>query len=242
MTETTQQIKVGEYEIDVIRKDIKNLHLSVHPPTGRIRIATPLRIDDEAVRMFAVSKIGWIKRNRKKQAEQPRQSQRQYIYRETHYFLGQAYLLNLIPHTGLPKVEIYNHSELNLYIKETATREQKEIVMNRWYRDELKKLIPELIAKWETKMKVQVNEWAIKQMRTNWGTCNIEEKRIWLNLELAKKPIQCLEYIIVHEMTHLLERHHNDNFMYYMDMFLPNWKAVREELNRGILGYVDWEK
>ena len=241
MTDTIHQITVGDLAIDVIRKDIKNMHLSVHPPTGRIRIAAPLRIDDEAVRMFVITKMGWIKRNQAKLDEQPRQAQRKYLYRETHYFLGEPYLLNLIPHKGAAKVTLDNHTDLNLHIKETATREQKERVMEEWYRTELKKLIPDLIAKWETKMNVKVNEWGVKKMRTNWGTCNIKEQRIWLNLELSKKPVHCLEYIIVHEMTHLLERHHNQNFLFYMDQFLPNWKMVREELNRGMLGYVDWE-
>lgn len=240
MTETTNQIKVGDYEIDVIRKDIKNLHLSVHPPTGRIRIATPLRIDDEAVRMFAITKMAWIKKNKDKLEAQARQSQRQYVYRETHYFQGRAYLLNLVPHTGAAKVMLHNHEEIHLYIKENASREQKETAMNEWYRTELKKLIPELLQKWETKMGVQVKDWGVQKMRTKWGTCNIEEARILLNLELAKKSIQCLEYIIVHEMTHLLERHHNANFLFYMDRHLPNWKVLREELNAGMLGYVDW--
>lgn len=240
MTETTQQINVGKYEIEVVRKDIKNLHLSVHPPTGRIRIATPLKVSDEAVRLFAVSKIAWIKKNQQKLAAQPRQSQRQYLYRETHYFLGQAYLLNLVPHKGPAKVILNNHQEINLYIKETATREQKEQAMEAWYRAELKKHIPELIAKWEGRMQVQVADWGVKKMRTNWGTCNIADRRIWLNLELAKKSMQCLEYVVVHEMTHLLERHHNKNFLYYMDGFLPNWEMIREELNSGLLGFVEW--
>lgn len=240
MIETTQQIKVGNYEIDVIRKDIKNLHLSVHPPTGRIRIASPLRVSDEAVRLFAISKIGWIRKNQKKLAAQPRQAQRQYIYRETHYFQGQAYLLNLVPTKGAAKVALKNHNQLYLHIKENATREQKEQAMDAWYRAELKQLIPDLIAKWETRMNVQVEEWGVKKMQTHWGTCNIEDRRIWLNLELAKKSTACLEYIIVHEMTHLLERHHNANFLHYMNRFLPNWKALREELNGGVLGFVEW--
>ena len=241
MIETTHQIKVGNYEIDVIRKDIKNLHLSVHPPTGRIRIATPLTVSEEAVRLFAISKIAWIRKNRRKLAAQPRQSQRQYIYRETHYFQGQAYLLSLVPTTGTPKVTLKTPNQLYLHIKENATRAQKEQAMEAWYRTELKKIIPDLIEKWETRMNVHVQEWGVKKMQTNWGTCNIEDRRIWLNLELAKKSIPCLEYIIVHEMTHLLERHHNKHFLFYMDTFLPNWTALREELNSGVLGFVDWE-
>jgi len=241
MTETTtQQIKVGNYEIDVIRKNIKNLHLSVHPPTGRVRIASPLHINDEAIRLFAVSKIGWIKKNQQKLAAQPRQSQRRYIYRETHYFLGRAYLLNIIDHKGAAKVELHNHDQLNLYVKPSATRDQKERVMEEWYRAELKQLLPDLLTKWQARMNLQINDWGIKKMRTNWGTCNIQERRIWLNLELAKKSIPCIEYIIVHELTHLLERHHNANFVHYMDTYLPNWKTLRAELNSGVLGFVEW--
>ncbi|MCX6269818.1 MAG: SprT family zinc-dependent metalloprotease [Bacteroidetes bacterium] len=235
------QISVGELKIDVVRKDIKNLHLAVYPPHGRIRIATPLRIDDEAVRLFAISKLSWIKKQQEKFRHQDRQSERQYISGETHYFKGRKYRLNVIQEPGTPRIEIRNKNFIDLYIRPESTPEQREKVITEWYRDYLKKEIPTQIIKWQKITGLEVKEWGIKQMRTKWGTCNPEAKRIWLNLELAKKPPHCLEYIIVHEIVHFLERHHNDRFIAYMDQFLPTWRAYKEELNRFTLGFTKWE-
>ncbi len=235
MTEAVYKIKVGDMEIDVVKKDIKHLHLAVYPPTGRIRIASPLRIDDEAIRLFALSKMSWIKKNQARLVAQPRQSPRQYLDRETHYFQGRAYLLKVIARKGAAEVTLANHSELILYIREGASLAQKEKAMLAWYRKALKLQIPDLIEKWEAKLGVQLDDWGIKKMKTKWGTCNIEARRIWLNLELAKHSVRCLEYVILHEMVHLLERHHNKNFRFYMDKYLPDWRAVRAELNAGII-------
>ncbi|MDY0078362.1 MAG: SprT-like domain-containing protein, partial [Bacteroidales bacterium] len=129
---------------------------------------------------------------------------------------------------------------IDVFIRPKSSREQKQIAINEWYRSELKKLIPEIIEKWEHKIGVQVSEWQVKQMKTKWGTCNIEKKRIWINLELAKKPIHCLEYIVVHEMIHLLERHHNDRFLSLMEKHMPQWKFYREELNRLPVSHGEW--
>jgi hypothetical protein len=224
------QITVGELVIDVVRKDIKNLHLAVYPPDGRVRIATPLKLDDEAVRLFAISKIAWIKRHQAQFDAQPRQSKREFVSGESHYFQGHRYLLNVIYHQGAPKIVIRNMTYIDLYVREDRTEAQRQRVMMEWYRQHLKNDIPPLIAKWEEVMGVTVNDWGVKQMKTKWGTCNIEAGRIWLNLELAKKPSHCLEYIIVHEMLHLLERHHNERFVAYMNKFLPNWRFYKEEL------------
>ena len=226
------QITVGELVIDVVRKDIKNLHLAVYPPDGRVRIATPLKLDDEAVRLFAISKIAWIKKHQAQFDAQPRQSKREFVSGESHYFQGHRYLLNVIYHQSAPKIAIRNKTYIDLYVREDRTEAQRQRVMMEWYRQHLKNDIPPLIAKWEEVMGVTVNDWGVKQMKTKWGTCNIEAGRIWLNLELAKKPNHCLEYIVVHEMLHLLERHHNERFVAYMDKFLPNWRFYKEELNR----------
>lgn len=229
------QITVSDLVIDIDRKDIKNIHLGVYPPDGRVRIAAPLRVDDEAVRLFAISKISWIKKHQAKFKAQERQSKREFVSGESHYFQGKRYLLNIIYHKGTSKVQIRNNTYIDLYIREGSDETQRQKVIMDWYRQHLKQAIPPLIKKWEAIICVQVNDWGIKQMKTKWGTCNIEAKRIWLNLELAKKDPNCLEYVVVHEMTHLLERHHNDRFMALMDKFIPNWHFYKDDLNRAPL-------
>jgi predicted metal-dependent hydrolase len=235
------QIIVNDIVIDVIRKDIKNLHLAVYPPTGRVRIATPTKVDDEAVRLFAISKLSWIKRNQAKYVNQERQSERKYVSGESHYYHGQRYLLNVILQSGYPKVVIRNKKYIDLYIKENYSIEQRENVMTNWYRKNLKEQIPILIKKWQNIVGVEVSNWEVKKMKTKWGSCNREAKRIWLNLELAKKPERCLEYIIVHEMVHFLERNHTDHFVAYMDKFMPIWRNYKQELNQLILKHEEWE-
>jgi len=235
-----KQITVSNVIIDVVRKDIKNIHLAVYPPTGRVRIAAPLRVNDDAIRVFAISKLAWIKRQQSKFEGQERIPPREYKNRESHYFKGQRYLLNIIEADAPPKVILKNKTCIDLYIRPEAQTAKRHKIMNEWYRKELKKIIPELIEKWEKHLNVKVGDWRIKLMKTKWGSCNIEKKRIWLNLELAKKPIHCLEYIIVHEMVHLLERHHNDKFLYYLDTYLPNWKQFRKELNKIPVSHAEW--
>lgn len=239
-----EEVKVlqitSQLSIDVIRKDIKNMHLAVYPPTGRVRLAAPLRIDDEAVRLFAISKISWIRKHQRNFLAQDRQPPRQFKERESHYFQGKRYLLRIIEHEAPPKVVFKTKTYIDLYVRPNSTTEQKQTTLNEWYRAELKKLIQPIIDKWEEKMGVTVDEWQVKQMKTNWGTCNIEKKRIWLNLELAKKPILCLEYIVVHEMIHLLERKHNDRFLSLIEKFMPQWKFYKEELNRLPVSHGEW--
>jgi len=239
MTET-HQIKVSGLTVDVVRKDIKNLHLAVYPPAGRVRVAAPLRVNDEAVRLAVISRLAWIKRQRTKFTSQARQSEREYVSGESHYFQGNRYRLNVIYQAGVPRVAIRNKSTLDLTVREGSEREQREKVLLEWYRLKLKELISPLVAHWEPVIGVKVADWQVKKMKTKWGTCNIEAGRIWLNLELAKKSAQCLEYIVVHEMVHLLERHHNDRFVDLMGKFMPQWKLHREELNRSALGHEEW--
>lgn len=239
-----EEVKVlnitSNLSIDVVRKDIKNMHLAVYPPTGRVRIAAPLRIDDEAVSLFAISKIAWIRKHQRNFVAQDRQSPREYKQRESHYFLGRRYLLRITEQNAPAKVELKTKTYIDLFVRPESTTEQKQAIINEWYRSELKKLIPEIIEKWEQKIGVKVSHWQVKQMKTKWGTCNIEEKRIWINLELAKKPLHCLEYIIVHEMLHLIERHHNDRFLSLMEKFMPQWKFNKEELNRLPVSHGEW--
>lgn len=235
------QIEVSNFIIDVIRKSIKNMHLSVYPPTGRVRIAAPLNVDDEAVKLFAISKLAWIKKNQRKFEMQDRQMPRIFEQRESHYFEGKRYLLRVTEQNAPPRVEIKTKTYIDLFIRPNATVEQRQNCINEWYRKQLKNQIPQLIQKWEPIIGVSVSDWGVKQMKTKWGTCNIEQKRIWINLELAKKPYYCLEYIIVHEMIHLIERHHNDNFLAHLDKYLPKWKLYKEELNRLPVSHGEWE-
>jgi predicted metal-dependent hydrolase len=235
------QIEVNGLMVDVVRKDIKNLHLAVYPPSGRIRVAVPLRLDDEAVRLAVISRLAWIKRHQTKFKEQERQTKREYVSGESHYFQGGRYRLNVINRDGVGKVVLRNKKIIDLYARPISSTAQRARLMAAWYRTYLKDTIPELIAKWEKLMGVKVPEWGIKQMKTKWGTCNIEAGRIWLNLELAKKSPRCLEYIVVHEMVHLLERLHTDRFRALMNQFLPQWQLIRDELNREPLAHEDWE-
>jgi predicted metal-dependent hydrolase len=239
-----EEVKVlhitSNLSIDVVRKDIKNMHLAVYPPTGRVRIAAPLRVNDEAVKLFAISKISWIRKHQRNFEAQDRQAPRQYKERESHYFLGKRYLLRIIEQEAPAKVELKTKTYIDLFVRPNTTTEQKQTILNEWYRKELKKLVLPLIDKWQKQIGVRVNDWQVKQMKTKWGTCNIEKGRIWLNLELAKKPLHCLEYIIVHELIHLLERHHNDRFLSLMEKHMPQWKFYREELNRLPVSHGEW--
>ncbi len=235
MSTEKHQIIVNDLVVDVVRKNIKNLHLGVYPPAGRVRVAAPLRVNDEAVR------LAWIKRQQAKFEAQERQSAREFVSGESHYYQGNRYLLNVLYHQGSPTVSLRNNKTMDLYARTGSDTSVRERILTTWYRRRLKEEIAPLIAKWEGIIGVKVAEWGVKQMKTRWGTCNIEARRIWLNLELIKKPVHCLEYIIVHEMMHLLERHHNDRFIAYMNRFMPLWQYYREELNREPLGHVSWE-
>lgn len=223
-------ITIENIDIELIRKNIKNIHLSVHPPDGRVRLSVPKRMDDEAVRLFVISKLSWINKHKKKYSLQERQAEIEFLSGESHYFLGSRYILNIIETTGKQRVQLRDDKYIDLYVRENSTKEKREKIMLEWYRQKLKMLIPGYIEKWENIIGVRVNDWGVKLMKTRWGTCNIRDKRIWINLELAKKNVTCLEYIVVHEMVHLLERYHNDVFKGYMSEFLPNWKSIKNEL------------
>lgn len=233
-------INVGDISINVIHKDIKNVHLSVHPPRGRVTISAPLRMDMETIRLFCISKLGWIRKQQAKLKNQKRETARAYITRESHYYLGQRYLLKIAEQNTAPKV-ILKHNTIELYIRKGTSITQRRKILQSWYRQQLRTLVPQYVAKLEKKMNVKVAEVRIRIMKTKWGTCNPKAKRIWLNTELAKKSIESIEYILIHEMVHLLERNHNGKFTAYMDKFSPKWKHLREELNRAPLGHVEWK-
>src|SRR4030095_980027 len=221
--------------------DIKNIHLAVYPPLGRVRLAAPENVNDETLRLFTISKLSWIRKQQRRFAVQERQPERKYIQRESHYFLGKRYLLRVIESDKPTKVVLRGKKYIDLHVKPNSTKVHKQHLMNDWYRSELKNLIPDIIARWEKKIGVQAEDWGVKQMKTKWGPCKIQKKRILVNLELAKKPVHCLEYIIAHELVHLLERLHNERFLAYMDKFVPKWKYYREELNKLPVSHIDWE-
>ena len=234
------KLRIGNLAVDVVRKNIKHLHLAVYPPNGRVRVAVPLRVNDEAVRLAVASRLGWIRRQQKKLVGQERQSQREYVSRESHYFLGRRYLLNVVYHHGPAHVSINGKPTIDLIVPNGANRGKRAKILEQWYRKEIKALIPPLISKWQKMMGLEVAAWGVKKMKTRWGTCNPKARRIWINLELAKKPVQCLEYIVVHEMVHLLERHHNEKFVGFMNEYLPQWRSLREQLNTFPLRNEHW--
>jgi len=192
--------------VDVVRKEIKNLHLGVYPPDGRVRVAAPLLISDDAVRLAVIGKLGWIRRQRAKYEAQPRQSQRQMVSGESHYFLGRRYRLRVQQRDSPPRVALRGKTAIEIFVRPEATAEQRRALLQRWYRERLKALIPPLLEKWQQALGVQAADWGIKRMKTRWGTCNIKARRVWFNLELAKKPEQCLEYVVAHELMHELNQ------------------------------------
>ena len=233
------QIKLGDIPVDVIRKDIKNVHLSVHPPTGRVRISAPERMRLDTIRVFAIAKLGWIKQQQRKLREQERETPREYLNRESHYVWGKRYLLKVFEQDAPPRVEL-RPSTLIIQNRPGSDRGNKETTLYRWYRDQIKEAAPVLIEKWERVMRVEVEDFFVQRMKTKWGSCNQQSKTIRLNSELAKKPRECLEYIVVHEMVHLMERTHNNRFLILMDRFMPRWETYRDELNRLPVRHEEW--
>jgi predicted metal-dependent hydrolase len=236
----TERIRLGDLFIEVLLKDIKNVHLSVLPPNGRVRISAPARMKIDTIRVFAISKLPWIRAQQKKIIEQERETPREYIDRESHYVWGRRYLLKVRTDAGSPGVQL-EHRHLVLHVSSGADRDSRQALLARWYRDQIRAVLPELSARWEERVGVQANRILVQKMKTKWGSCNPRHRSIRLNTELAKKPIECLEYIVVHEMVHLLERHHNDRFRELMDRLLPQWRTVRDELNRSPLSHESWE-
>lgn len=233
------RIEVGEISMDVVQKDIKNIHLSVYPPTGTVRISAPSRMDLDTIRVFAISKLGWIKKQQQKLREQERETPREYLDRESHYVWGKRYLLQVIEKDAAPRVEL-RPNQLLLQIRPSAEEAKKQAILDEWYREQLRKAVPPLIAKWEPLFDVKLKQFFVQRMKTKWGSCSPAARTIRLNTELAKKPPECLEYIIVHEMVHLLEPTHNSRFITLMDRFMPQWQFYREVLNRLPVRHESW--
>lgn len=226
--------------MEVVRKEIKNLHLAVYPPRGRVRIAVPSHIKDDAVRLAVVSRLTWIRRQQQRFDQQERQSEREVATGESHYFEGKRYRLVVMENGGPTAITLRKNGTMELHVPPGTSAGKRRAILNKWYRDHLRARVPTLIEKWEGVVGVRVADWCIKKMKTRWGTCNTSARRIWLNLELAKKPTACLEFIVLHEIAHLLERHHNERFQRLMDEFMPSWRRYREELNRAPLGHEMW--
>lgn len=241
MSTEQHHITVGGVKVEIVRKAIKNLHLGVYPPSGRVRVAAPLAVSDEAVRLAVVRRLGWIKRQRAQFDSQPRQSEREFVSGESHYFLGRRYRLRVIAHEGAGRVVLRNRRTIELHVRSGSEVVDRERVMQRWYRERMRELVPPLVAKWQEALGVQLATWGIRRMKTKWGTCSGEKRRMTLNLELAKKPVACLEYLVAHELTHLRERHHDARFVALLDQQLPHWRRIRDDLNAAPLAHAAWE-
>ena len=225
------QIQLGDMLVDVVRKDIKNVHLSVHPPTGRVTIAAPSRMSLDTIRVFAISKLAWIRQHQLKLQEQVREAPREYLNRESHYVWGRRYLMKVVEGDFPPSVEL-SHSRMIFRTRPGWDQPRKQALLEAWYRQQLKAAAPPLVAKWEPLMGVKVSRIFVQRMKTKWGSCNPHARTIRLNTDLAQKPRECLEYIVVHELTHLLEPTHNARFIALMDQFMPKWQSHRKALNR----------
>ena len=235
----TSQIKLGGITVDVVLKDIKNIHLSVYPPAGRVRISAPSRMSLDTIRVFAISKLAWIRQQQKKLREQERETPREYLERESHYVWGKRYLLKLVEADAAPAVEL-KHSRMILQVRPGTNYDKKQAILEGWYREQLKQAAPPLITKWERLLRVRVSRIYVQHMKTRWGGCNPAARSIRLNTELARKPRECLEYIVVHEMTHLLEPTHNARFVALIDRIMPNWQLLRGQLNQLPVRHDEW--
>lgn len=239
MSTSSAYLTVSGIDVDVVYKSIKNLHIGVYPPMGRVRVAAPEVLDDEQVRLAVVNRLPWIKRQREQLQAAERQTRREMVTGESHYVWGSRLRLKMIERPGPAHIEI-DGDRLLLYAPEGTSADNRRALIDRWYRDQLREAIPALISKWERSMRVNVPKWSIRRMKTKWGSCNRETGHIWFNVELAKKHPDCLEYLIVHEMTHLWERGHGERFTKLMDKNLPDWRARRDVLNESPLAHEVW--
>lgn len=242
----TPQEEISEIEIrgilvQVHRKAIKNLHLNVLPPEGRVRISVPFHTSEQAIRLAVISKLAWIKKQHADFQKQPRQSMREMCSGESHYLWGQRYRLAVTESPGKHSVTIKGNTKIEMRVAKSTSIENRLKLLNAFYRQQMQDAITALLPAWEEKLGVKSKNMAIKKMKTKWGSCNIGAKRLWLNLELAKKPPECMEYILVHELMHLFERHHNERFRAMMDKYMPNWRERRNLLNSLPLAYEDWQ-
>ena len=223
------ELRLGDISVDVVLKDIKNVHLSVYPPTGRVRIAAPRSMSVETIRLFAISRLGWIKRH------QERETPREYIERESHYLWGKRYLLRLVDGTPRSYVEI-DHRHIELGVPEGTGIEKRRAILDNWYRKELREAASLRIETWADRLGVQVDRFFIQRMKTKWGGSSPQRRTIRLNLELAKKDVECLEYVILHELAHFIVPNHGERFVALLDSHMPNWRHIKKHLNDLPLG------
>lgn len=237
----TEIIEFGGMTAEVRRKKIKHVHLSVCPPSGAVHISAPSRLELETLRLFAASKLGWIRRQQRKFYEQERETPREYLERESHYVWGRRCLLRIAEKDAPPSV-LWNFNTLTITVRPDATAAKKHETLARWYRAEVLREAARLAEKWHPIIGVGAARLSVRKMKTRWGSCNTRTGDILFNTDLAKKLPACLEYVVVHEMTHLLERTHNARFMRLMDGFLPQWRQIRDTLNRAPLSAAKWDR
>lgn len=233
------QVRLGDMAVDVVLKDIKNIHLSVHPPAGRVRISAPTRMSLDTIRVFAISKLGWIREQQRRLRAQDRETRREYLESESHYVWGKRYLLKVREATGKPSVAL-TPRRLLLDVHSGTTTTKIEALLDVWYRQQLRDATAAFVAKWEPVLRVEVRRVFLQRMKTRWGSCNPAAGSIRLNTELAKKPRECLEYIVVHEMLHLLEATHNARFIALMNRVMPRWPFYRRTLNQLPVRHEEW--
>jgi predicted metal-dependent hydrolase len=233
-------LRVGGMEVLVVRKPVKNLHLSLLPPDGRIRVTSPTAMKDDAIRTLIATRLPWIRKHQRQFEGQERQGKREYISGESHYLFGQRFLLDLVHEEAVPLVSFKGKKKIVLQVRPKATVAKKAEVLNEWYRKQLEEVLTGYVSKWEKKIGVKTTSWNIRKMKTRWGTCNHKTGHVWFNLELAKKPLSTIEYVVVHELLHLIEKTHNDRFVKLLDRHMPKWRSEKNLLNRFILSYEHW--
>jgi hypothetical protein len=230
MSTSTSTIKLNDINVEVVHKDIKNVHLSVYPPSGHVRMSAPEKMTLDNLRIFVISKLSWIKKQQAKLIAQEREAIRECIGRESHFFKGKRYLLKVLE-VDQPPTVILSHSEITLQVRSGSSAIKKVKILDEWYRKQLQEALEPIVQKWEKIMHVSVSKTSVRKMKTRWGSCSPEHNHIRINLELVKKPIECLEYIVVHEMVHLIEPSHNQRFVELMDKLMPKWRFYRDQLN-----------
>lgn len=236
----TETIQLGKISIEVTRKDIKNVHLSVHPPQGHVTLAAPLATRLEVARAYAITKLGWIRDQQQKLTGQSRETPRKFVTRESHYLWGRRHLLN-VEHRDAKPIVVADHKRITLTVRPGSDEAKRAEVMHQWHKNLLHQAVPPLIRKWEQKLKIEVHGYFVQRMKTKWGSCNPKAGHIRLNTELVKKPKDLLEYVVVHEMAHLLEPTHSDRFVAILDQHFPTWREARAELNELPLTAEDWK-
>lgn len=234
-----ESIQLGDLTIEVTRKTVKNVHLSVHPPNGRVTLVAPTSTRLEVARAYAISKLSWIHDQQAKLQAQARETPRQFVERESHHLWGRRYLLSIVEQEAKPSVKL-DHRRITLMVRPGSPLKKREEVMHDWYRELLHKTVPVLIEKWQPVLGVSVHAYFLQRMKTKWGACNHRSGTIRLNTELVKKPKDLLEYVLVHEMLHLIEPTHGQRFVDLLDKHYPSWREARAELNELPLTSESW--